>query len=238
MRRLSNVARTVTVGKLPVMRSALVVMARSPRIGEVKTRLARDVGAAPAYRLYRAFLHDIDARFAGGRRTLVWAFHPPDVDFATQTGTAARCLPQRGEHLGERMWNVFKTLCEQGFDRVIMIGADVPHVRDEWLDETEIQLGAADVVIGPTDDGGYYLVAMRVPHDIFSGIAMSTEHVLAETLRKAGASGLRVHLLPSSFDIDDGRNLVQLRTLLERGGVCLPLTAAVLAEIYGHVSAD
>jgi rSAM/selenodomain-associated transferase 1 len=217
------------------MRSALAVMARSPRLGEVKTRLAHDIGAQPAYRLYRAFLHDLDARFAGGRRTLVWAFHPPDVDFAAQTGTAARCLPQRGDHLGERMRNVFQALCEQGFDRVIMIGADVPHVRDEWLDEAEMQLGAADVVLGPTDDGGYYLVAMRAPHDIFAGIAMGTERVLQETLHKATASGLRVHLLPRSFDIDARRNLVQLRTVLEGRSVHLPQTAAILAELCGDV---
>jgi rSAM/selenodomain-associated transferase 1 len=223
----------VVLGKLPVMRSALVVMARAPRVGEVKTRLARDIGAERACRLYHAFLHDIDARFAAGRRNLVWAFHPPDADFALQTRTAARCLPQRGEHLGERMWHVFQTLCAEGFDRVIMIGADVPHVRDEWLDEAEAQLGAADVVLGPTDDGGYYLVAMRAPHDIFAGVAMSRGHVLEETLRAAAASGLRVHLLPRSFDVDEGRDLVHLRELLRHAGADAQLTctAAVLAEI-------
>jgi rSAM/selenodomain-associated transferase 1 len=215
------------------MRSALVVMARSPQSGEVKTRLARDLGAECALRLYRAFLHDIDARFAAGRRTLVWAFDPPDADFAVQAGTAARCMPQRGEHLGERMWNVFQALCDEGFDRVIIIGADVPHVRDEWLDEAEMRLGVADVVLGPSDDGGYYLVAMRAPHDIFAGIAMSTQRVLAETLRKATAGGLRVHLLPRSFDVDQGCDLVQLRELLRdaRARAQLACTAAVLAGI-------
>jgi len=215
------------------MRSALVVMARSPKIGEVKTRLGRDIGAERACRLYCAFLHDIDARFAAGRRTLVWAFDPPDTDFAAQTRTAARCMPQRGEHLGERMWHVFQALCDEGFDRVIMIGADVPHVRDEWLDEAEMQLDAADVVLGPTDDGGYYLVAMRAPHDIFSGIAMSTERVLEKTRRKAAASGLRVHLLPRCFDVDEGRDLVRLREVLRHAGAGAQLTctAAALAEI-------
>ena len=215
------------------MRSALVVMARHHRMGEVKTRLAHDIGAASAYRLYRAFLQDIDARFAGGQRTLVWAFHPPDADFVGQVRTAARCMPQRGAQLGERMWNVFQVLCAEGFDRVVMIGADVPHVRDEWLDEAEVQLGAADVVLGPSDDGGYYLVAMRAAHDIFAGIAMSTERVLDETLRKAAAGGLRVHLLPRCFDVDGSRDLVRLREVLRHAeaGVQLACTAAVLAEI-------
>jgi uncharacterized protein len=216
------------------MRSALVVMARYPRIGEVKTRLARDIGGERAYRLYRAFLQDLDTRFAGRRRTLVWAFHPPDADFAVLSSAGARCLPQRGETLGARMLNCFRTLCAEGFERVIMIGADVPHVRDEWLDEADTELGVADVAIGPTDDGGYYLVAMRQPHDIFTDVPMSTDRVLVETLRKAAAARLRVHLLPRSFDVDDGRDLMQLRAVLEEGhSLQLPQTVAVLAEGWG-----
>lgn len=215
------------------MQSALVVMARYPRLGEVKTRLARTIGAERAYRLYRAFLQDIDGRFAAGRRMLVWAVHPPNADFAALTGSAARCLPQAGDDLGQRMRNCFQTLCREGFERVIMIGADVPHIRDEWLDEAETQLERADIVLGPSDDGGYYLIAMCAPHDVFTGIAMSTDQVLADTQRNAEGRGLRVHLLPRSFDIDQARDLVQLRALLERDdrGARLPHTAAVLAEL-------
>lgn len=219
------------------MRSALVVMARCPRVGGGKTRLARDIGAERADRLYRAFLQDIEGRFADRERTLVWAFDPPDADFPSLTGFGSRCLPQRGEDLGQRMWNCFRTLCSEGLERVIMIGADVPHVCDEWLTEAEAQLAATDVVLGPTNDGGYYLIAMREPHDVFTDVAMSTDRVLAETVRKAEAGALRVHLLPRSFDIDEGRDLVQLRTFLQRDGcdVQLPHTAAVLAEVWSDV---
>lgn len=214
------------------MRSALVVMARYPRLGEGKTRLANAIGAERTFRLYCAFLRDIDARFAGGRRTLVWAFHPPDADFAALTRSGARCLPQCGDSLGTRMWNCFRLLCREGYERVIMIGADMPHVRDEWLNEAEAQLDVADVVIGPTEDGGYYLVAMRAPHDVFADIPMGTDSVLVETLRKTATAGLQVHLLPRSFDIDEAHDLVQLRALLARadGSIQLPHTAAVLAE--------
>jgi rSAM/selenodomain-associated transferase 1 len=217
------------------MRSALVVMARYPRIGEGKTRLANAIGAERTYRLYLAFLKDIDTRFAGGRRTLVWAFDPPDADFAALTCAASHCLPQRGETLGARMWNCFQVLFLEGYERIIMIGADVPHVRDEWLDEAEAQLDSADAVIGPTDDGGYYLVAMRAPHDLFTDIPMGTEQVMVDTLRKAAIEGLRVHLLPRSFDIDEEHDLVQLRALLARDDCSVQLshTAAVLAEVAG-----
>ena len=215
------------------MQSALVVMARYPRLGEGKTRLANALGAERTYRLYRAFLEDIDTRFAGRRRTLVWAFYPPDADFASLTRPGSRCVPQFGDSLGARMWNCFRALHREGYERIIMIGADVPHVCDEWLDEAETQLDSVDAVLGPTDDGGYYLVAMQTPHDVFTDIPMGTDRALIETLRKAAAEGLRVHLLPRSFDIDEEHDLVQLRALLARDdcSVRLPHTAAVLADI-------
>jgi rSAM/selenodomain-associated transferase 1 len=217
------------------MQTGLAVMARCPRIGEGKTRLARAIGAAPAYRLYRAFLRDIDLRFARGRRTLLWAFHPPEADFAALTGCSSRCVPQQGDDLGARMRHCFQTLCDEGFERVIMIGADVPHVRDAWLDEAEGALGEADLVLGPSEDGGYYLVAMRASHDVFSGIPMGTNRVLAETLTKAAAAGLRVHLLPPSFDVDEASDLRRLWKLVQRDGcdVQLAHTAAVLADLLG-----
>jgi rSAM/selenodomain-associated transferase 1 len=222
------------------MQTAIAVMARCPQVGQGKTRLARAIGAERAYRLYGAFLQDIDHRFARGRRTLIWAFYPPNADFAALSGCSARCVPQQGNDLGERMYHCFRMLCGEGFDRVILIGADIPHVRDEWLDEAETALGKADLVLGPTDDGGYYLIAARKPHDVFSGVPMGTDHVLPETLRKAEASSLRVHLLPRSFDIDAQGDLAQLRQVLRSNGgrVRLPRTAAVLAEVFGDETAE
>jgi rSAM/selenodomain-associated transferase 1 len=209
-------------------------MARFPEVGEVKTRLAGTIGAERACALYRAFLQDIAVRFGERPRPLVWMFHPPECDFASVVAPGARCLPQQGESLGERMHHCFRDLCGEGFERVIMTGADVPHVRDAWLDEAENRLDDADVVLGPSEDGGYDLVAMRHPHDIFSGIAMSTDRVLEQTRQKAAALSLRVHLLPRNFDIDEVGDLVRLRDVLEHHGndVCLPYTAAVLAQLW------
>ncbi|MFQ5667855.1 MAG: TIGR04282 family arsenosugar biosynthesis glycosyltransferase [Candidatus Binatia bacterium] len=216
-------------------RTALAVMARYPIAGTVKTRLAAAIGAQRACNLYRAFLRDIGARFGGGPRELVWVFHPPHADFAAVATPAARCLPQRGRNLGERMHNCFRELFADGFANVIMIGADVPHVRETWLNEADEHLNEVDVVLGPSADGGYYLVAMRSPHDVFSGIEMSTNRVLSDTLRKTAALGLQVRLLPETFDVDDERDLLRLRSLLEEEESChLPHTAAVLAEWEGE----
>jgi rSAM/selenodomain-associated transferase 1 len=211
--------------------TALAVIARYPAAGGVKTRLATAIGAGHACALYRAFLQDIDARFRNGRRMLVWFFDPPGADFHALMGPGSCCVPQSGEDLGQRLHNCFAHLLREGFGRIIVIGADVPHVSDRDLDEAEEALDDADIVLGPSADGGYCLIAMRALHDVFSGIAMSTGAVLAETLAKANAARLRVHLLPESFDIDEPRDLVRLRRLLAEAGYHqrLPHTAATLA---------
>ena len=210
--------------------TALAVMARYPTIGVVKTRLATAISAERASALYRAFLLDLEARFHTGPRTLVWAFFPAESDFASLVKPGAHCLPQRGENLGQRMRNCFAALLHGGFEQVLMIGVDVPHVRNEWLDEAEDALARNDIVLGPTADGGYYLVAMHEPHDVFTGVPMSTGETATQTIRKAEAAGLRVHLLPRSFDIDERHDLARLRALLKQSDTALrlPHTAALL----------
>lgn len=212
--------------------TALAVMARYPVMGEVKTRLGSVIGAERAYRLYCAFLQDIETRFGRGQRTLVWAFHPPESRFSGIVGPGTRCLPQTGRDLAERICNCFRALFLEGFTRVLMIGADVPHVRDEWLDEAEAALASADVVLGPSADGGYYLAALAAPHDLFRGVAMGTPDVLAQTLHRAEGAGLAVHLLPPSFDVDEAADLVRLQHFLRGSGYDgrLPQTHALLAD--------
>jgi uncharacterized protein len=207
-------------------------MARYPAVGEVKTRLAAELGAERAYRLYRAFLLDIETRFASQRRALLWAFYPPDRDFASILRPGAHCLPQEGANLGERMLHCFRQVAGAGFERILMMGADVPHVRNEWLDDAEARLGDRDLVLGPSRDGGYYLIAMRTPCDVFSGIEMSTAHVLSETIAKAAAARITVHLLPESFDVDEPADVERLWDVLTREGMGdrLPATAALLRQ--------
>jgi len=209
------------------MRTALAVMARYPAVGAVKTRLARGIGPERACLLYRAFLQDIEARFARRQRALVWMYYPPACDFAGVVGAAASCRPQEGADLGERMLNGFRTLLREGFERVIMIGADVPHVRDEWLDEAEEQLKNVDVVLGPTEDGGYYLVAMHSAHDVFSGVTMGRHTVLSDTLEIAAARKLTVHQLPRSFDVDELQSLQRLQVALEEESLRAALAQTV-----------
>jgi rSAM/selenodomain-associated transferase 1 len=212
-------------------KTALAVMARYPEAGKVKTRLAKSIGAQPAADLYRAFLLDLQQRFANDARPLVWMYDPPDAPFSTLV-SAGVCIPQQGRDLGERMRHCFEALFGSSFDRVIMIGSDVPHVRDAAIDEAERHLDDHDVVLGPSQDGGYYLIALRQPRDLFSMVEMGTPKVLERTLEVIRSAGLDAYLLPPVFDIDEEDDLRRLRDLLTQPGAPqLPHTTRVLNEI-------
>jgi rSAM/selenodomain-associated transferase 1 len=210
---------------LTIVQPVLLVMARQPEVGRVKTRLAGAIGAEQACALYRAFLHDLAHRFAGRHYDLVWAVHPAGADFRAAVGESGRCIPQIGADLAERMHQAVASIIAAGADRVVMIGADCPHIRDAWIDEALQALDENDVVLGPSTDGGYYLVALRQAHDLFRGAPMGTSRVLAETLARARLLRLRVHLLPQTFDVDEMTDLERLRDELR-----MPELARLLSE--------
>jgi hypothetical protein len=114
-----------------------------------------------------------------------------------------RLLAQSGDDLGARMVDAFARAFARGARRVAIVGTDVPGVSSETVDEALTALDTADVVIGPAQDGGYYLLALRVPRpELFTGIAWSTPTVCGETLLRAAAFALAVRRLPSRRDID------------------------------------
>lgn len=211
----------------------LVVMARQPTPGAVKTRLARRIGDAAACALYRACLVDIAATLGGGRWQLVWAVTPAEADLRPIVGAGAACLAQRGADLGARMQQVFADLFSRGIARAVMIGADAPHLGAAAIAAAFAALDEVDVVLTPTRDGGYCLVGLRAPHDIFRGVDMGSERVLAQTMACLRSRGLRAALQPETFDIDEWEDVLALRALLDGGVVSLPEIAAVLATLTG-----
>jgi uncharacterized protein len=205
----------------------LVVMAKYPTPGAVKTRLAERVGAAAACALYRAFLADIAARFAGGPWRLVWAVTPPDADLSAILG-AGEQMAQQGDDLGERMRRCFVRLLAGGARRVVMIGADAPHLDTGAISAAFAVLADHDAVLVPTPDGGYCLLGMRAPHDIFSGVPMGTPAVLERTRDRLDALGLHWCALAASFDVDTLDDVAELGRRIARGEVTLPNTGAVV----------
>lgn len=224
--------------------TALVVMARYPTPGSTKTRLARTLGGEATLKLYRAFLSDLANRFAGPDYALHWAYTPAEVDYnafiaALAPGLAHRShsFAQRGADLGARLLHAFQWTCQQGYASTIVIGSDSPHIPRELVAQAQAGLQEADVVLGPADDGGYYLIAMREPHDVFSEIPMSTSVVAAQTVTRASQLGLSVCLLSPLFDIDEYTDLLRLAEILREDPTLAPATAAQIASlrsIYDH----
>ena len=208
--------------------NVLALVARYPRLGAVKTRLATTLGNESVYALYCAFLRDLAERLPAGPWDIHWLYTPADEPFAAWLAAGQPTSPQEGTTLNERLLNGFRAL-GQSHERVIIMSTDSPHVSLEWIARGFALLEQHDVVLGPCDDGGYYLVGMRAAHDIFSGITMSTSTVLEETLALAEHLGLSTALLPPTFDVDDLTGLAALRQWLDSNAVELPHSRTLLS---------
>ena len=218
--------------------TALVVIARYPEAGKTKTRLARTLGNQQTANLYQAFLTDLAQRFAGSAYHLHWTYTPPTVDYQAFVSSlvpehASRmfCFPQQGDELGERLLYAFNWCNQRGFQRTILIGSDTPHISRHVIDAATKALDEVDIVLGPSEDGGYYLIGMDIPYDVFSGIPMSTPEVREATIAAAHRLGLKVHLLETLLDVDEYSDLQRLVALLEKNSDLAPITADHLTHM-------
>ena len=219
--------------------TALVIVARYPQPGATKTRLAKELGNEETAQLYRAFLRDLAHRFADQPAyDLHWAYTPAGVDYAGFLATLApshaqntRCFPQRGEDFGKRLLNAFRETHAQGYRRTVLIGSDSPHIDRDIITRAIDALDNSDVVLGPAEDGGYYLIAMQQPYDVFRDIPMSTDQVLRQTIELAQHQGLQVETVETLFDIDELPDLARLARLLSANAALAPATAAHLATM-------
>jgi rSAM/selenodomain-associated transferase 1 len=218
--------------------TGLVIMARYPRAGTTKTRLARSIGDEETVLLYKAFLTDLAQKFAGQVADLHLAYTPPEVNYAHFMESLApsyvqhmRCFPQQGTDLGDRLLHAFQWMYESGYECTIVVGSDSPQIRRDIVASARRALDEADVVLGPADDGGYYLIAMREPYDVFRNIPMSTSRVLQMTIELAQSQGLKVSTLETLFDVDELPDLLRLAQLLQANSSLAPATAAQLANL-------
>ncbi len=217
----------------PVNPEALVIMARFPEAGAVKRRLARDLGADRTLLLYRAFLADLEGKFGSRRRPLLWFYTPAASPFATLFGGKTDCRAQSGESLQERLRGVFDALFGEGYRRVAAMGADCPHLAPAQVEAAFEGLRHHDVVLVPSDDGGYNLIGLRCPADLFTGVALGTDTALRETVDRARSLGLSCFCLPPSFDVDTIDDLRRLHEFLSETDDPLPRTREALSRIFG-----
>ena len=184
--------------------------------GKVKTRLAASIGNEAASDVYRAILNHLvtSLNSAADRRAI--AYTPADKAKEFSVFPQWQQTPQSDGALGARMANYFSETFAAGAGRVVLIGSDCPDVTPKVISEAYEALTHADVVLGPTFDGGYYLVGMAQKfHDIFSDITYSTESVLEETLSLAKRNGINCHSLDRLNDIDEIDDLNQYIQQLE-----------------------
>lgn len=195
---------------------AIGVMAKSPRLGQVKTRLARDIGEKAALVLYQQMLQRIEEELlsaAPARYDFHWFVDPPDIAETIELTTCpySGVHPQSSGDLGQRMSSAFTVLLKD-YHKVTLIGADIPDLSLAHLESAEKALDQADVALGPTTDGGYYLIAMRQLHrELFTAVPWSSSDTLKQTLKVCAQSGLRCQLLSELSDldtIDDLKNII------------------------------
>lgn len=220
----------------------IVVMAREPRPGAVKTRLAASVGDAQAAALYAAFLQDTvhACRAAGVAPLISFASDAPSAQaYFARAFPDLQSAPQPDASFGARLAAAMSTGFAAGADRVAIMGSDIPHISPASIGEAFMHLRGADVVLGPTLDGGYWLIAMNEPQPaLFEDIDWSSGRELAQTIERAKSRNLRVALIETTFDVDDRDDLDRLRALVARDGPAMcPATAHFLSQMSPPVSA-
>ena len=190
------------------MTTLLIIFAKEPVSGQVKTRLSPPLSLKGAAELYRCFLKDILEEVGRWPQLrLALAYDPPESLplFQGLVPPGAQLFPQEGADLGERMARAFDRGFDAGFEVVLLRGSDSPDLPGALLLQARdvLAAGKAQVALGPSLDGGYYLVGLRAPQpELFRGQVWSTATVLAETLSRAEGLSLKVHLLPSWPDLD------------------------------------
>lgn len=190
----------------PTSKNALIIFVRNPELGKCKTRLAKTIGDKKALEVYKQLLAHTAAvaRHVHADRYVFYSEHIKREDL-WETGIFRKKL-QEGDNLGQRMYNAFLELLEMGYEKVVIIGSDLLDLDAENVNHAFTQLQGNDVVIGPAEDGGYYLLGMKEMHSaVFMNKAWGTETVAQATLNDLKSN--QVHILKTLNDIDTFEDL-------------------------------
>jgi hypothetical protein len=208
-------------------------MAKAPKPGTVKTRLAQSLSLAAVVELYRCLLDDTMALARSLDDVNVAIMCPaPDVeDLSRAVGDAISIVPQSGDGLAAALTSVFAHFTATGRRRIVAFNSDSPHLPVSVLKSAFQTLAQCDIVVGPTHDGGYYLVGARASHPgLFAGDGLGTTDALGALLARARALELSVGLTDPFYDIDVAADLSLLAGELQRDPARAPRTAQWLME--------
>jgi len=197
---------------------ALILFAKDPVAGQVKTRLSSLLDNSTTLSLYHHFLRDSIEKIcsvAGVDRFIGIASDPQTGHFEDVSQRhPVQLFVQEGDSLGERMRRAFENRFKEGYERVVIIGADSPTLPTAYIEQA-LQ-SQKEVVIGPSTDGGYYLIGMQGKvTDVFESVSWGTDQVLSETLNVLKDQRAEAELLPVWYDVDLPEDLRFLKTHLE-----------------------
>jgi rSAM/selenodomain-associated transferase 1 len=194
-----------------------VVMVKAPRAGAVKTRLVPPLTGAEAASLAASFARDTVESVRRVAREVIVAYAPDGGREALEAlleGEGLLWFAQRGEDLGARIESAASFAFERARGPVVVVGTDSPTLPPLFVERAfaSLSAGDADVALGPTEDGGYFLVGLREPFEgLFRNVEWSTPRVYVQTASNASRLGLRVLELPRWYDVDTGADLTRLR---------------------------
>ena len=229
-----EILQPATLGGIAEDCCALAVMSKAPRPGKVKTRLSPPLTPEQASALNICFIRDttenIEQVTQASNSAGIVAYTPvgDEAAFEGLLPHSFKLLPQRGEGFGERLFHACEDLFSRGFGAVCLIDSDSPTMPQAALLDAVARLAKPGdrVVLGGSDDGGYYLIGIKQAHrQLFERIDWSTERVLRQTMQRASEIGLEVELLPTWYDVDDASTLERL---------CLELLASPATEKAGY----
>ena len=216
--------------------NCVVLFVKEPRPGGVKTRLAQHIGEEAAARLYRCFVVDTLSTIAELHEPLRIFYHPESAADAIQKWLNGEYsyVAQVGRDLGQRMKNAFVQSFEEGFEKVILVGSDIPDLPGEFLREGLDALESKDTTIGPCADGGYYLVGFSrggfLP-EAFDGVPWSCRNTLKMTLDVLKQHNRRTHLLGKWDDVDTWADVQRLLQRTENTAFDKSDTVALIRQI-------
>ncbi|MBC8334276.1 MAG: TIGR04282 family arsenosugar biosynthesis glycosyltransferase [Anaerolineales bacterium] len=199
--------------------TALIIMAKEPKVGSTKTRLCPPLEPVEAANLYEALLLDtinLAAEIEGA--DLAIAVTPPEaIDYFKEIALPETILiPVACGDIGECLSRVLRDLLNKGYQRVLALNSDGPSLPPNRIRSAIKHLDHHDLVLGPAEDGGYYLIGFKKIHaDLFKDINWSTDQVLEQTLKKADQMGLSLQLLPPWYDVDTAADIERLKDELK-----------------------
>jgi len=201
------------------MKRCLIVFAKEPQKGRVKTRLRSCLSVTQCLNLYKAFLKDtidLTKNIKCDLKILAYASRKRP-DYLKRIGRSFRFSRQKGSDLGQKMYNAFKLVEVYGDCKSVIIGSDSPSLPAIFIKNAFEKLDKNDLVLGPTLDGGYYLIGLKKPCiEIFKGIKWSSSQVLKDTVRNAKKLGKKISILRSWYDIDKPKDVAYLKKDLKK----------------------